>query len=124
MPDEVSHGWIEVNIEGNWRRIDSYINDFAFYQAGKKKLQEKNWDTGYSISCSIGESDPEFNIDNEKFVQMDAVTEDHGTWDEPMDYYNSDSYKNRPSKLKLFFYSLLIGRINRRVKKLRENKSN
>lgn len=90
MPSLLSHIWIEIEIDGKWRRLDSYINDENFYQAGKSELKKKGWNTGYSIAYSSGESSSAFNIDDEKFLQMDAVAEDQGVWDEPADYYTTD----------------------------------
>jgi hypothetical protein len=119
MPPLISHAWLEVEVEGRWRRIDSYINDEDFYQAGKRELGAKGWQTGYSVSCSKGASSSELSLDDERFVQMDAVAEDQGTYEEPADYYASDSYKNRPGAVKLLIYRLIVGKINRRVARLR-----
>lgn len=119
MPDEISHSWVEVEIEGRWRRVDSFINDADFYNAGRRALRERGWRTGFSISCEDGESDPEFNIDEERFVQMGAVTGDHGTYDEPADYYRSPKYLNRPGALTLLMYRLVVSLANRRVKRMR-----
>jgi len=123
MPKEISHSWIEIEMNGKWIKIDAFINDAAFYEAGKKELVKKNWDIGYSIACSKNDSSIELNFHNEKFVQMDAVTEDHGVYEEPMDYFNSSRYKNRPNAFKLFIYKLLVGGINEKVKKLRSSKN-
>lgn len=120
MPDELSHSWVEVEIEGRWRRIDSFINDIDFYRAGRSALRERGWRTGFSISCENGESDPDFNIDEERFVQMDAVTGDHGIYDEPADYYRSLSYRNRPGALTLLIYRLVVSLANRKVKRMRK----
>lgn len=120
MPDTISHSWVEVQIDGVWRRIDSYINDMKFYIAGKNQLKKKNWNTGFSISCSSGDSSANLHLDEEKFVQMDAVLDDHGIWDEPMDYYKSPQYKNRPGFIKLLMYRIMIGSINHRVAVLRK----
>lgn len=119
MPPQISHSWIEVEVEGKWRRIDSYINDEPFYQAAKTRLQQCGWNTGYSVACSSSASSSAFNLDEEKFVQMDAVTEDHGVWDDPADYYLSQLYKNRPGWLKQLLYRLWVGSINRKVAHLR-----
>lgn len=119
MPDEISHSWVEVEIEGRWRRIDSFINDLDFYRAGRNALRERGWKTGFSISCANGESDPELNIDEERFVQMDAVTGDHGVWDDPADYFRSSNYRNRPSALKLLMYRLVVGFASRKVARMR-----
>lgn len=32
IPSEISHSWVEVYLEGKWRRIDSYINDEPFLE--------------------------------------------------------------------------------------------
>lgn len=119
MPDTISHSWIEVYIGGTWRRIDSFINDLCFYISGKEELKRQGWDTGYSISCSSGESSAELNIDEEKFVQMDAVVEDQGVWDDPGEYFNTSLYQNRPGTIRLLVYRLAVWRINRRVAELR-----
>ena len=121
MPKEISHSWIEIEMNGEWLKIDAFINDAAFYKAGKKELKKNNWDVGYSIACSKNDSSIELDFENEKFVQMDAVTEDHGIYDEPMDYFNSSRYKNRPNAFKLFMYKLLIGGINEKVEELRSS---
>jgi len=86
MPLLISHSWLEVEIEGKWRRLDSYINDEAFFSAAKQALKEKGWDTGYSISCVGGECSADFHIDDEQFVQMAAVVADQGAWKDPSDY--------------------------------------
>jgi hypothetical protein len=119
MPPLISHGWLEVEIEGKWRRLDAYINDMAFFTAAKQALKEKSWDTGYSISCAKGEPSADFHIDDEQFVQMDAVVADHGSWNDPTDYYRTEHYQNRPSFMKLIFYRLMIQRVNVRVARIR-----
>ena len=108
IPKNISHSWIEVEINGSWVKIDSIINDRKFYQAGKEMLKEKKWDTGFSVSCSKNASSIDLDLINPKFVQMDAVTEDHGFYEEPMDYYNTSKYKNRPNILTLFIYRIFI----------------
>jgi len=119
VPPLLSHSWIEVEVEGKWRSIDSYINDEEYYLAAKSELKNKGWDTGYSVSCPGGECGCDFNVDQEVFVQMGAVVADHGVWDDPGDYYATDQYQNRPNTMKLILYRLMIWRINRRVESMR-----
>jgi hypothetical protein len=119
IPETISHSWLEVKVNNRWFRIDSYINDNEFYHAGKRKLQERGWHTGYSIASSKKKSSAELDFNNERFVQMDAVTGDHGVYDDPMDYYRSSQYKNRPNILTLFIYKLFIRGVNEKVKKMR-----
>lgn len=120
MPDKLSHSWVEVEIDGRWVRIDSFINDISFYNAAVQKLKKENRKTGYSVSFESGVSSPDFNIIGEKFVQMDAVTDDHGTWENPADYYKSKLYQNRPGTFKQKLYRMHIGKINKKIRLMRE----
>jgi len=121
MPPLISHSWIEVEIDGKWRRMDTYINDEAFFTGAKLALKGKGWDTGYSISCASGECSADFHIDDEQFVQMGAVVADHGVWKDPSDYYRSEAYRNRPGFTKLILYRLMIKKINARVARIRSH---
>jgi len=119
LPKFISHAWLEVEVDGSWRRIDSYINDETLYRGAKAELSRQGWATGFSVASGGGGSSAAFNIDDEAFVQMDAVTDDHGVWEEPGDYFASEFYKNRPGRLKLLFYRLFLTSINKRVSRLR-----
>lgn len=119
MPREISHSWIEVEIDGHWQRIDTFINDIALYKASKDELQRRGWQTGLSLALTHGEASPELNLDDEKFQQMAAVTKDHGVWDDPAEFYASSDYRNRPGFLRLLAYKFMIGRVNDRVAALR-----
>lgn len=121
MPTEISHSWVEVKIDENWIRIDSFINDLAFYNAGKDVLKSRNWKTGFSISCESGSSSSDFTLSGDSFVQMDAVTEEFGSFDDPADFYRSNNYQNRPNFLKRVIYLLSLPSINRRVVNLRKS---
>ncbi len=119
IPKRLSHAWVEVEVDGKWRPVDAYINDQSFYLAGRAALKRRGWTTGYSISCATGESSMDFDLDEEKFVQMGAVSGDHGVWDDPGEYYATDLYGNRLNALKTLYYRWLIRRINRRVARMR-----
>jgi len=122
IPDKLSHCWTEILVEGKWRNIDSYINDETYYMAARKELRKRNWDTGFSVACSSGESSSSFNIDEEKFVQMDAVVEDQGIYEDPSDYFFSEKYNNRKSALRTFIVlNYIFPVINKRVQELRNS---
>lgn len=120
MPREISHSWIEVKIDGKWRRIDTFINDLPLFNAAIAEVEKLGWSTGYSIALGEGKPSAELNLDKEAFQQMAAVTSDHGVWDEPAEYFASANYKNRPGALKLWLYRQMIGRINNKVQNLRD----
>lgn len=119
MPSCISHSWIEVEVDGSWRRIDTFINDRPLFEAAVQELKRKGWPVGFSVALKDGEASADLNLDEEEFQQMAAVTDDHGTWDDPSDYYSSPHYKNRPSRLQMWLYRRLIPGINQRVERLR-----
>lgn len=118
-PKEFSHSWIEVYYRGAWVPIDSFINDEPFYKGGKKILKEKGLKTGYSVSCAGGSSSSDFSLEGRGFVQMAAVGEDHGVYDNPGDYFFSGKHNNRVNPLKRWIYRLHVPFINRRIRKIR-----
>jgi hypothetical protein len=120
MRRRLSHSWVEVKVAGAWRRIDSYINDEAYFRAAVSALKKKGWETGYSVSCPNGMCSCDFNLDEERFVQMGAVVEDHGLWDDPSNYFTSGDYRNRPTPLMMFLYRLKINKINKMIERMRK----
>lgn len=120
MPQEISHSWMEVKLNGKWFTIDSYINDIKFYNGGKAKLLSEGLRTGYSVSCAAGASSAELDFDNEAFVQMGAVKNDHGTYTNPYEYFCSENHKNNPNPFKLFIYRINLKKINKRVEAIRK----
>jgi Transglutaminase-like superfamily len=124
MPPKLSHSWIEVEVDGRWRRIDAYINDPRFQQGAIAELECRGWRTGFSVALpAVGEPAAGLDVDDEKYVQMAAVTDDHGTYDDPAEYYAGSCYRNRPGRLKLWLYRLMIGGINKRVGLIRQGDS-
>lgn len=123
MPRNISHSWIEVEIDGTWRRIDSFINDMPLHKAAELELARQGWYVGFSLALTNGQASADLNIDEEAFEQMAAVTGDHGIWDDPSDYYASPLYQNRPGVLRMLAYRLMIGRVNRKVNKLRSGQT-
>lgn len=119
IPQNISHSWIEVEIDGIWRRIDSFINDMPLHKAAEQELARRGWKVGYSLALSNGHASADLNIDEEAFEQMAAVTDDHGVWDDPGDYYESPLYQNRPGLLRMLAYRLMIGSVNGKVERLR-----
>ncbi len=122
MPREISHSWIEVEIEGRWRRIDTFINDKTLFDAAKAKIKRLGWSVGFSVALDDGEASANLDLDHEVYQQMAAVTDDHGTWDDPSAYYESENYRNRPDGFRMWVYRHLIGGVNRRVEAVRLEK--
>ncbi|MGD8814660.1 MAG: transglutaminase family protein [Anaerolineales bacterium] len=118
LPSAGGHSWVEINIEDEWKPVDSYINDKPFYDGALKKLQESGKITAFSISRAKGESSCEFNFGERGFVHMGAVLEDHGPWDDYSDYMSSDKYF-RMNRIQLMAYPLLAWICNRNIERIR-----
>lgn len=121
MPKEISHSWLEVELEGRWMPVDTYINDLTLHNAAVSKLNRIGWHTGFSVSRVAGEPSAELDVSNTQFSQMGAVVGDDGTWDEPADFFNGPDYLNRPGVIKQALYRLYLPRVNRRVRRLRQS---
>ena len=121
MPREVTHAWLEVEIDRRWIPVDTYINDLTLHNAAVRKLKHTGWDTGFSVSCVAGEPSAELDLSNTQFSQMGAVVGDDGTWDEPAGFFNRPDYLNRPGVIKQGLYRLYLPLVNRRVRQLRES---
>jgi len=118
MPKAGGHSWIEVQLEGRWSPIDSYINDQAFYQRALKRLKASGAAIGYSVSFIEGKSSCEFNFGEKGFVHMGAVLEDHGVWEDPAEYFASDKYL-RFNAIQATLYPALAVLSNRNVERIR-----
>lgn len=121
IPEAISHSWIEVEIDGEWRQVDSFINDIPFHRGAVAEIRRRGWQTGFSVTRVGGEPSAELDLDGKHFSQMGAVTDDHGVWNDPADYYASDRYKNRPGRLKHWLYRWAILGANRRVSAIRRS---
>lgn len=121
FPKNISHSWVEIKYKNKWIDVDAFINDKEFYNVGKCLLKKEDRKMGYSIACTNGESGIELDLEDAKFVQMDAVTEDVGVYDDPGEHFVTNLYKNRPNWFVYMIYRLAILVANKRVKNLRSN---
>jgi hypothetical protein len=92
LPQAGPHSWIELEIEGKWESIDSYINDKQLYNRALALLQDSGRINGYSISLAEGQSSCEINFGEKGFVHMGALVKDHGVWEDYSEYISSNRY--------------------------------
>jgi hypothetical protein len=118
LPDAGPHSWVDVKIEETWRPIDSYITDLKFYEGALEKLVASKESTGYSIALIEGDSSCDFNFGEKGFVQMGAVVEDHGGWNDYSEYMNTYKYV-RLNRLQRLTFPLIAVLSNRNIGKLR-----
>jgi hypothetical protein len=119
LPKAGAHSWIDVEIDGEWKPIDSYINDKAFYEGALKQLKKSGRPLGYSVSFIDGKSSCEFNFGEKGFVHMGAVIEDHGTWDDLSEYIASEKYV-RMNRMQSMSYPMIAAISNRTIERIRK----
>ncbi|MBG53067.1 MAG: hypothetical protein CML99_11730 [Rhodobiaceae bacterium] len=119
MPREISHSWLEIKIDGEWKRTDGFINDAQLQISSERELQQRGWTTGFSLALASPGQDCGTCSTFGTFQQMAAVTDDHGVYDEPADYFQTALYENRPGPIKLLLYRICVAAINRRVEAMR-----
>jgi hypothetical protein len=122
LPKAASHTWSEVEIDGVWKPIDSYINDKDFYRGALEHLAKSTGRIGYSIAITEGRSSCEFNFGEKGFVQMGGVLKDHGTWEDLSQYFSSKLYVSL-NPLQLMFYPMLAKLSNKNVEHIRSSRS-
>jgi len=121
LPRAGGHSWLEVEIDGIWKPLDSYINDKRYYENALLKLHNSGLTTAYSISEAKGASSCEFNFGEVGFMHMGAVVEDHGNWNDFAEYVASDKYI-RMTRLQSLVYPMIARISNRNIEKIRSGK--
>jgi hypothetical protein len=120
MPRVVPHSWTEVYLDGAWKPIDAYINDKAFFQAARARLERSGRSVGYSLACVDGRCSCAFSFGEKGFVQMGAVVEDHGAWEDASAYFATDLYVGLTA-WQQGVYPLLAWIGNRNVERIRSS---
>ena len=120
LPELGGHSWTEVQLNGQWKSIDSYINDKNLYDRALVKLHQSGEQTAYSISEAEGASSPDFNFGEIGYLHMGAVKVDHGVWDDYADYMDSDKYVAM-DKIQQMSFPLIAMLANRNLEKIRRS---
>lgn len=115
FPDYISHLWVEVHLKDGWHPVDAHILDYRFFQAAQAHLADPKTDIGFGLAYLIPSCDGDWDGG---FVQSNAVVEDHGTWNEASDYFQSPEFVGMNWWQRLFFP--IVRRIaNRRIERIR-----
>lgn len=118
LPDSGGHTWMEVQVEGSWQPIDSYINDQPFYEQAARLLRTSGKPTAFSVCEAQGVSSCAFNFGEQGFVHMGAVVADHGVWDDFSAYMASHQYVAM-SKIQQASFPIIASISNRNVARIR-----
>ncbi len=118
LPKAGGHAWIDVQLEGQWHSIDSYITDKPFYEGALKRLKASGLSFGYAVAPVDGKSSCEFNFGNKGSIFAGAIVDDLGVWEDAADFYASDQYL-RLHGLQKMTYPLLAASSNRNIERIR-----
>ena len=118
LPDSGPHSWTEVEVNGSWKPIDSYINDRPLFIGAHARLEASGRSMGYSLSRIDGKCSCEFNFGEKGFVHMGAVVEDYGVWNDASEFFATPEYTTF-SGLEQLFYPVIAKLSNRNIRKLR-----
>jgi len=122
LPKAGGHAWVEVQLDGEWKALDSYINDQAFHDRAVERLEASGRSLGYSVAFVDGRASCEFSFGDKGFLHMGAVVEDHGTWEDLAEYFATDRYV-RLNAVQLLGYPILAALANRNVERIRTSGS-
>ena len=108
IPAELSHSYVEVEVEGVWCEIDSYIVDTPLLKGAQARLTKEGRSLGYGVRLDS------VNIWDGKgysFSQFDRskMIEDHGRVDDLEAYFRSKKYRNHAFGLRFNTMFKLMG---------------
>ncbi len=118
LPAAGGHAWLEVELDGEWKPMDSYINDRRFYEGALERLEASGRTTGFSLSRAKGPTSCAFNFGEKGFVHMGAVVEDHGVWEDVAEYMASPTYV-RMSRMQQLAFPWMARMNNRAIEGIR-----
>lgn len=94
IPAEINHSYVEVNLEGSWCEIDSFIVDTPLLKAAQARLASEDQHIGYGVRI---ESTNQWEGQSQAFSQFDhkMMIEDHGRIDDLESYFRSGKYRHK-----------------------------
>lgn len=94
VPRESCHSYTEVEVEGTWCAIDSYIIDTAFLKAAQARLAKEGRSLGYGVRA---DSTNVWDGRTSAFSQCDQgmMIEDHGRVDDLEACFRSSKYRHQ-----------------------------
>ena len=120
LPRLVDHSWTEVRLNGEWKAMDSYINDLAFFYGCRQHRERSGKAIGYSLSYLDGKCSESFNFGEVGFVHMGAVRLDLGTYEDAGEFFATDAYAPL-TKFQRWTYPLMVGPANRKIERIRQD---
>ncbi len=123
LPKEISHSYVDVQVGGWWRRIDSYILDTPMLRAGTARLQREGRQMGYGVRLGATNAWDGLGDAFSQFSEK-LILEDHGRVEDPAAYFQEARYRNKLLGISLNALFRLMGarsvtRINQNLDRIR-----
>jgi hypothetical protein len=118
----LSHSYVDVNVEGAWCAIDSYIVDTQLLRAAQARLAKEGRSHGYGVRADATNV---WNGQGDAFSQFDRnmLIEDHGRVEDVDGYFRGKKCRNKSLGIRLDrmpAFSLLGGApINAHIERIR-----
>jgi len=122
LPPTVAHAYAEVELEGRWRPVDSYIVDRAMCNASLQALGKKNIRLGFGLAIDSAPFSVETCIDGDGFIQMGGLVGDYGLYDDVIEFVQTPYCKPVDLNNKGFggmMYQLFYRSFNRKIDRFR-----
>jgi transglutaminase-like putative cysteine protease len=122
-PELITHSYVEAVVEGRRVRFDGYVLDPLAYRGAIAQLNSENRAVGYGAHLR-GRS--EWDGASDCMLQLASAgsvksTHDHGTFDDPEEFYASATYRHRPGSVgALVFGAFGAASANVRIAALRK----
>ncbi len=108
-PDELRHSWVEVAIDGSWKRMEGVILDATYLEGLRSHLGQPEGEyIGYAVGTDVIERPRVDWVGDHTDIQMAGVERDLGVYDDPDTCYRAMG--TNLSGLRRFLYHTVIRR--------------
>ncbi|MEM9187810.1 MAG: transglutaminase-like domain-containing protein [Myxococcota bacterium] len=120
-PSRITHSYTEVELDGESLDVDGYILDPTFHRSALALLSDEDRTIGYGAHAE-GVVTWDGRVSSmSQLADPGMVLADHGTFEDPAEFYDSDAYRQRLGAIGGFFYrAFALDPINARIHAIRD----
>lgn len=116
---------LEVWVQGQWLRTDTYIFDAAYMAAARQRLKDQGWEWGYGIhvgGAMLWDALSSAYVGGFPTEQDPMVVEDLGLYADPLAFVSSRAYReNHPRLARAVHWNVLAPGMERAIRDLRQD---
>ncbi len=120
-PKNILHTWVEVKVDDKWYSLEGVVIDKDYLKGLQNKFPNcKDSFCGFGVHTeNLSEPPIDWNLNN-TFIQDKSITKDLGVFNTPDELHSKYKQNLNPFK-ECFYKNITRHKINRTVKKIREN---